>query len=55
MAQFHRGNREYPPGGCPEGLAAMLGQIVKDFTIAQVDERKTAVAGLAFEHVKGLV
>ena len=31
----------------------MLRQIVKNFTIAQVDERKAAVTGLAFEYVKG--
>ena len=33
----------------------MLGQIVKNFTIAQVDEKKAAVPGLAFEYVKGRV
>ena len=33
----------------------MLGQIVKNFTIAQVDERKAVVTGLAFEYVKGRV
>jgi len=31
----------------------MLGRIVKNFTIAQVQEMKDAVTDLAFEHVKG--